>query len=154
MRLDLVGGIFWLVISIIAMMESYRLNLGSWQKPGSGFLPFLAASFLAIFSIIVILGTLGSRKRVEQREVWPNREGWSKAAFIFIILLAYTLGLEKAGFAVSTFLLMLLLLKTIEPQSWMKSLLFSFTVVFISYIIFHTWLKVPLPSGLMSLLGF
>jgi len=154
MKLDLIGGIFWLLLSIVAIMESYRLNLGSWQKPGSGFLPFLAACFLGIFSIIVILGARLSRKKVEEREVWPNREGWPKAAFVFIILLAYTLGLEKVGFMVTTFLLVLLLLKTIEPQSWMKSLLFSFSVVFISYIIFHTWLKVPLPSGLLSLPGF
>jgi hypothetical protein len=47
-----------------------------------------------------------------------------------------------------------LLLKTIEPQSWPKTIIFSFLGSFISYLIFHTFLKAQLPTGLLSNIGF
>jgi len=153
MKLDLISGAFWLLFSILAITESYQLGLGSLRKPGSGLLPFVAACFLGIFSIIVFLqAQLG--KREPEEEVWPNREGWLKVVLVFMILLAYAMALEKIGFMLDTFLLIFILLKTIEPQSWIKSLVFSLLVAVGSYTIFDVWLKVPLPSGLLSLIGF
>lgn len=154
MRLDLVSGIFWLLFSIVAILESCRLHLGSWQKPGSGFLPFVAASFLGILSLILSLQALVARKKTVQGEAWPPSRGWPKAAFVLLVLLGYALGLEKLGFIVTTFLFLFLLLKSIEPQRWGRTLIFSLLVSFLSYVLFQTWLKAQLPAGFLSPLRF
>jgi putative tricarboxylic transport membrane protein len=154
MRLDLVSGVFWLLLSVAGALESYRLHLGSWQKPGSGFLPFVAACFLGVFSLILSLKTLAAWRKTKQEEgVFPSK-GWNKAAFVLLLLLGYGLGLERLGFMITTFLFLVLLLKTIEPQTWRKTILFSLLVSILSYVFFQVWLKTQLPSGFLASLGF
>ncbi len=154
MRLDLASGAFWLLFSIVAVLESYRLHLGSWQKPGSGFLPFVAACFLGVLSLILFLQSLAAWKKTTQKEGWLPSKGWTKAAFVLLLLLGYALGLERLGFLMTTFLFLFLLLKSIEPQTWGKTILFSLLVSFLSYVLFQTWLKAQLPAGLLPPLGF
>jgi hypothetical protein len=54
-RLDLISGISCFVISILGATESYRLPLGSFQKPGSGFLSLVASSVLGFLSVLIFL---------------------------------------------------------------------------------------------------
>jgi putative tricarboxylic transport membrane protein len=153
-RLDLISGIVWFILSILAVTESYRLRLGSLEKPGSGFLPFVAASVLGLLSLLILLQSLPVREELRKGDHWPNSKGWPKAAVVLIALLGYTLSVEKLGFIITTFILILFLLKTIEPQPWLKAILFSFSGSFLSYLLFCTWLKVPLPSGFFTLAGY
>jgi putative tricarboxylic transport membrane protein len=153
-RLDLISGIVWFILSILAVTESYRLRLGSLEKPGSGFLPFVAASVLGLLSLLILLQSLPVREELRKGDHWPNPKGWPKAAIVLIALLGYTLSVEKLGFIITTFILILFLLKTIEPQPWLKAILFSFSGSFLSYLLFCTWLKVPLPSGFFTLAGY
>lgn len=148
--LDLISGLAWLLLSLFAMLESYRLDIGSFQKPGSGFMPCLAACALGFFSAIICVQALSVRKRDEE-EVWPNRRGWTNVALLLMLLTGYALSLELLGFLLGTFCLLLLLLKIIVPQSWVKSIGFSFLASLLSYLLFDAWLKVPLPPGLLSL---
>ncbi|MGA2465922.1 MAG: tripartite tricarboxylate transporter TctB family protein [Thermodesulfobacteriota bacterium] len=154
MRLDLISGFFWFSFSILAALGSYQLNLGSWQKPGSGFLPFGAACLLGIFSFIIFLQALWTEKRIAKGEAWPEPKGWPKAVLVLCTLLGYALCLERVGFIIATFLLLCLLLKTIEPQTWPKTIIFSFFGSLLSYLIFQTFLKAQLPAGLLAGLGF
>jgi putative tricarboxylic transport membrane protein len=147
--LDLISGSAWLFLSLFAIRESYRLGIGSFQKPGSGFMPCLAACALAVFSAILCVQTLLARKR--DREVWPNSHGWTKVALLLVLLVGYALSLEFVGFLLGTFCLLLLLLKLVDPQSWAKSIGFSFLASLFSYLLFDVWLKVPLPPGFFSL---
>ena len=153
-RSDLISGAFWLFFSILAALESYRLDLGAWQKPGSGFLPFGAACLLGIFSVVVFLRVLLAGEKVAKEEAWLKSKGWLKATFVLCVLLTYALSLERVGFMIVTFLLLCLLLKTIEPQTWPKTIIFSFLGSLLSYIIFQTCLKAQLPAGILAGLGF
>jgi putative tricarboxylic transport membrane protein len=148
--LDLISGLAWLFLSLFAMLESYRLDIGSFQKPGSGFMPGLAACALGFFSAIICIQALLLRKRDEE-EVWPNRRGWTNVALLLMLLTGYALSLELVGFLLGTFCLLVLLLKIIVPQSWAKSIVFSLLASLFSYLLFDAWLKVPLPPGLLSI---
>jgi putative tricarboxylic transport membrane protein len=153
-RLNLISGVFWLVVSIVAATESYRLRIGSFQKPGSGFLPFVAASVLGVLSLLIFLQSLLARDEREREDHWPNPQGWPKAAIVLMALLGYSFSVEKLGFLVTTFFLILFLLKTVGLQAWPKAILFSLLGSFFSYLLFCTGLKVPLPSGFLALAGF
>lgn len=147
-RLDLIGAGFWLFISAIAGLESYRLGLGSFHRPGSGFLPLLAASVLGSLSLFLFLKTLLKGKNTEE-EGWENPKGWPKMVFVFAALLVYALVLEKIGFLVITFLLLLGMVKVFEPQSWRKAVVFSFLGSFFCYLLFQKWLQAQLPPGIL-----
>jgi putative tricarboxylic transport membrane protein len=152
MKSDLMSGIFWLLFSVFATVGSYRLGLGNLAKPGSGLLPFAASCVLGLLSLTLALQALRS-KRAKGEALWPTRTGWLKVILVLVSILIYATALEKLGFPLSTFLLLLLLLKTIEPQPWLTSILFPLLVVAAAYVVFNLWLKVPLPSGLLGLIG-
>lgn len=116
MKLDLVSGIFWLLFSIVAVLESYRLHLGSWHKPGAGFLPFVAACFLGLLSLILSLQALVAWRKTAQDEGWPPSKGWTKAAFVLLVLLGYALGLERLGFMITTFLFLFCSLRALSHR--------------------------------------
>jgi putative tricarboxylic transport membrane protein len=153
MKLDRIGGAFWLLFAILTLTESYHLGLGNLQKPASGLFPFVAACFLGALSIIVFLSAQFEKRKTEEK-IWPNLQRWPKVALVFMILIIYAFTLEKIGFLLATFLVILILLKAIEPQPWIKSIVFSLLVAVGSYTLFAVWLQVPLPSGFLSLIGF
>lgn len=64
---NLIGGLFWFVLGICICIESVKLNLGDFHKPGAGFTPFLAGAFLGIVGLILTLYTIS--KRLEEEEV-------------------------------------------------------------------------------------
>ncbi len=151
--LDLGSSCFWALFSVLVAWESSHLRLGSLHKPGAGFLPFLAACTLAGLSLIVVIQSLLKR---EEEEPAPGIEKvrWSKALLILLFLLGYAFSLERLGFVITTFLLLFLLLKLIEPQSWPRTILISLFGSVLSYLFFQSWLQVQLPQGLLSGLRF
>ncbi len=148
-QMDLGSGAFLLFLSIFAMVESFKLGFGTMHRPGSGFLPFLAASVLGSLSLYIFLKAV--RKRVKtEGEVWENPKGWPKMTLVLAVLLGFAFTMEKIGFLVAAFLLLLLLVKAIQPQSWPKALVFSFLGSVLCYLLFQTWLKAQLPSGILN----
>ena len=147
----LVGTIFWLLIGIITIIKGYQLGLGQVNKPGPGFIFFLAALLLIILSIVDLIWNF-SWKRITDKEkkemsVWSGVQ-WQKILLVFGLLLAYAIFLQILGFLVCTFLLMVFLFKAVEPTGWIFILTTSSIIVSLSYLFFQFWLNVPLPEGL------
>jgi hypothetical protein len=65
-------------------------------------------------------------------------------------LVAYALTLTTVGFLLNTFWFMLLLLKVIEPQSWMKSLVASLITAIVSDLFFNVLLTAQIPKGILG----
>jgi hypothetical protein len=54
-RFDFLPGLFWIGLSIFAMVGSYRLELGNFREPGAGLMPFLIAAVLFLVAIPAFL---------------------------------------------------------------------------------------------------
>jgi hypothetical protein len=144
------SSLFWLLLSIYVFVESLRLGVGSLSAPGMGLMPFGASGLLGIVSILLFLQTSFRKERVKGEA--PFYEiFWKRVLFFIIIVSLYAIFLDKAGYLISTFLLLILLLLNVErPQAW-RVLVFSFLVTVITYYIFSKWLKCALPYGLFGL---
>jgi hypothetical protein len=62
---------------------------------------------------------------------------------------AYTLLIERVGYVLTTFAMMVLLMKRLGA-SWRATLLAAFVGTAVTYLLFAYWLRVPLPSGLLN----
>ena len=69
---------------------------------------------------------------------------------IGLLTLGYILALEKIGFLLSGFLLLLVILKGVENLSWRKAILIPFSTLGASYLLFHFILKATLPKGILG----
>jgi len=145
--------IFWTLIGIYVAIHAYWLGLGHLHSPGPGFIFFLAAVLLIVLSATELLITFtGNAVMGEEKREGPVWSGvhWQKILLVLIAVSAYVYLLNRAGFLLSTFLLMLFLFKAVEPTRWWIAILSSIVTTTLSYAIFNRWLGVPFPGGILG----
>jgi putative tricarboxylic transport membrane protein len=77
----------------------------------------------------------------------PGRRG--NLAILLGSIVAYTLLVEPVGYVLTTFAMMVLLMKRLGA-SWRATLIASFLGTAVTYLMFAYWLRVPLPPGLLN----
>lgn len=153
-RADWISGIFWLCFSILVIIESYRLGLGTVHQPGPGFLFFWVNIVLGIMSLVVLLRAWTKRKTKEPQPYIFGGQNVLKIIFVLLSLFPYVIFMETLGFILSTLLLFIYLLGIIEKKRWLLTVFVSVVVTAVSYLIFEIWLKCMLPGGLLEFLRF
>lgn len=65
-------------------------------------------------------------------------------------LIAFALVFKWMGFLLSTFLLLLFLLKGLEPQRWRVALAVSIITIVLCYLVFGVFLEFRFPAGILE----
>jgi len=149
MKIGQWSGLVWLFFAVFIVVESFRLPLGSWRDPGAGFLPLWSGILLALLALI----DYGQSRREEES---PGEKGEAHGGgsrkFLWVVaaLFGYAVLLEILGFILTTFLLLLILLRAGEPQRWAMALGGSVAASLLSYLLFEVWLKTQLPKGIFG----
>ena len=149
-KIDLIPAIFWMVLGIVVVAGSYRLRLGTLSDPGPGLMPFILGIMLSLSSVPIFVRSIFVIVRNQGHEdesIWSGIE-FKRLIIVVISLVSYWMFLEKVGFVVMTFILLLILFKTVDSQKWHKVLIASILTVFFVFLFFVVILKVDLPSGL------
>jgi putative tricarboxylic transport membrane protein len=145
------AGIFWFIMGLGAAVHGYQLGLGDFHKPGPGFIFFWTALFLVVMSSIDLAGILMRGKTdKEPKPLWVGKQ-WHKVLLVLAILVTYVFSLNLLGFYLSSFLLMVLLLKAVQPTRWWIAIMSGILAVLISYGLFKVWLDVPFPGGILGI---
>ena len=151
-RTDKISGFFWLLLGILASIESYRLGLGTVCRPGPGFLFFYIGIFISIMALIILTRAWVARK-METEKIFRGHT-IRKAVYFLIAIFLYALLMEPLGFIPVTFLLFLFLLGFVEKKRWVVAILTSSAVTVAAYLLFETALQSQLPRGIVGLLRF
>ncbi len=152
MGADRVSGLFWLVFGLICIYGSVLLELGTFREPGSGFFPFLAGCFFSLMAIIVLLRSLipGRGFQAKLSSLWEGLN-WHRPLAVGLLMLGYILALERAGFFLTSLILLFFMLKWLEKFPWWKALLIPLSASAFIYLLFHTLLKATLPMGILGI---
>jgi putative tricarboxylic transport membrane protein len=140
------SALFLLFFSFFICLESCRMGLGTLSAPGPGLFPFGAGLVLGLLCLIPML-------RSSLREETSERTGSAgkyKILFVLCALIGYGILLEWTGFLVTTFALLIFLLKVIVPQGWTRVLCSALLSTLISYVIFEICLRAQLPRGFIG----
>src|SRR3990172_7080625 len=86
-------GLFFALFSLYICVESVRLGLGTYQRPGPGFVPFCAGTILGVLSLAPMFVALFGRTQTQ--EPWHNR---GQILMVFLSMLVFTLLIEWLGF--------------------------------------------------------
>jgi len=151
-NLDKSISVFWVILGALVAFHSSRLGIGSLNGPGPGFIFLVAGLCLGILGVVDLV--LTSQKTgggiITADLLWGGKNWWK--IIIVVGLLCLFIGLfEKLGFALSSFLLMVLLLKLAGSISWGRILLFALSTSIIGVIVFRYWLQVPFPRGIIGM---
>jgi putative tricarboxylic transport membrane protein len=151
-----ISSIFWLILGSAVSYGSYRLGLGTLTHPGPGFLPFWCGTILAGLSALVFFqGTLAKRRgdQIPLGRKWKGMR-WSKTVFVVLAILVYIFTFTYLGFLLSTTLLLIFLLKAVDPERWMVAVGTAIFASLASFVVFALWLDVQLPRGFLERMLF
>ena len=137
----------WIGLAFGVCFTSVRLGVGSPSDPGPGFLPMGTGAMMGILAAAHLLTSLRKPDSQGPEPLWANVR-WGKVACVIAALLIYALLLEKVGYLIDTFLLMIFLFSILERKRWWVVLSGSLVVIGITHLVFNKWLMVQFPTGL------
>ena len=143
---DLVSAGLWLAIALGITASGWELGLGSLMEPGSGFMIFWVGALMSVLCLVVLAAAPLQAAGRGLAGLWDGLAWW-KIPYAAVLLLMYAWLLPWVGFPVVTVLLLLILFKTIEPQSWTVAIIGALISTIIAYLVFDRWLGTQLPVG-------
>ena len=150
MRSNIAVAAVLLALAGYIFLAAGTLPFGTMRVPQTAFFPRTLAVLLGIMSLILLARALAGREALGGGEKIET-QGWIRIAVTLMTLAGFALVLERLGFLLTTFLLMISLLRAIETQKWRKVVVVALATALISYAIFSLLLGVPLPAGLLGI---
>lgn len=150
-RLQTILDLFWVVAGAsLAWYATVRLGVFESNDPGSGFMPLVSGCMLltiGLFRLAVSLITAGSETDVP---FWPDWVAPRRVLSVVAGIAAIIVLMEPLGFLVITPLVMMFLLRLIEPLRWPYVVALAFGSSIAMWQLFRS-MNVLLPSGMLSI---
>jgi hypothetical protein len=134
-----------MVFSILIIISSLKLGVGSVKTPGPAFGGFLASVLLLVLSSVILIKE--STTSTEEEKLGLGWENLSKQFIITVALCGYAFFLETLGFLISGFILMWIMFLIDNPRKWYSHMLTAFIVINVSYLVLVKLLRVIFPAG-------
>ncbi len=142
------GGLFWLAFGLFIANQGYDLGLGEAREPGSGFAIFWLGLFTAAFATSIILSAIKNGSE-DIASLWRDTR-WGKVMLVIALLLVFGFFFETVGFVICSLVLLLVLMRIVDPVSWPTALLVSFGATFAIWYSLNKLLLIQLPNGWLS----
>ena len=136
-RLELGVGVALLLLGVFAAWEGARMPQGTAALPGPGMLPVALGVLLALCSAVLI----ATSSKADERVAIGHRH---VAAGLLMVLAAGLLW-ERAGFLITGTLFLFVLLWTLSPLGWWRSLIAAAVGAAAARFVFQNLLNVVLP---------
>jgi hypothetical protein len=138
---ELVLALVFVALGGLWIAKGARMSLWEGFAPDSGFLPLIYGVLLAGLAAAVIAQLLAAGAAADSESI-------RKPLVVLGALAAAVAALPFAGFVVSVFAFLLFLYAMVERLPWLAATIVSATTTGMLYVVFKTWLGVPLPSFL------
>ena len=135
---ELTLALVFVAIGGLWIARAARMSMWEGFAPDSGFLPLLYGALLAALSLGAVAQILAAGPVAVREEI-------RKPLLVLAALTAAVAALPFAGFAISVFLLLLFLYGFVERLPWLNATVVSAATTGALYLVFRTWLGVPLP---------
>jgi putative tricarboxylic transport membrane protein len=135
---ELVLALVFAALAVLWIAQGARMPLWQGFAPDSGFLPLVYGALLFLLAAAVTVQLLAAKDARADEAI-------RKPMVVLGALIAAVAALPFAGFVVSVFALLLFLYAAVERLPVVASLAVSAATTGILYLVFRTWLGVPLP---------
>jgi len=143
----IVGGVIFL-FGLITTVLSLKMPIGTFRMAGTGMFPLCLGILLMLLSGLFLLRLFLKTRITPEKSSTGEIPGPSKQLVPFLgAMVLVTLLFNRLGYPLSSFLLMLALLRILGVKKWTFSLPLSLMTAVVCYFLFVQWLKIPLPKG-------
>ena len=148
---EAIAGAVVVVIGASLLVAASRLAYLVEGVPGPGFLPLWLSFGVIATGIILTVKALRGRLVAEAIE-WPDAAGWRQVGMMLGTLALALLVLEHLGFVLTAMAFMAVIVFSLGVRSWRMLLGVPVLSAAGLYLVFATWLRVPLPQGILTFL--
>ena len=134
---ELALALVFIALGVLWIVRAATMPLWEGFAPASGFMPLWYGILL-----VVLAGTIALPLFLKPA---PAEEPIAKPLVVLAVLAASIVGLTLIGFAPSVFLLLVVLFVAVERLPVGRSALVAAAATAVLYLVFKTWLGVPLP---------
>lgn len=142
---ELWGSAIWLAISLFVIEQGRRLELGTVNEPGMGFMMFWIGLFMAGMSLAVAVQAV-RYEGPSVRSLWAGTR-WRKTLIVICTFVLYAFAFSRLGFLLSTIPLMLVLLRAVDPVRWSLALPIGVGMPVLIWWVLKSLLQIQLPGG-------
>ena len=142
-RRDVAVATLALAFGAAAAFESAKLPFGTIHNPGQGFFPWWTSVVVVLLATILLIQAL----KLRASTALDKSGRIAKVVALLVVLAVYTFLLDPLGYPICTFLLVLFMLRVLDPQRWTVALSMAALTAVGTYVVFAIWLSVPLPRG-------
>ncbi|MBI5252408.1 MAG: tripartite tricarboxylate transporter TctB family protein [Desulfomonile tiedjei] len=146
---DRISGIAFLMVGVFFAVYARRVDIGTWNEPGPGFMPFWLGLTMCVMAVALLIGSF-RRAGPVMPPFFPKADSWKRVLATFAALGVYALILKHVGFTLTTFLFVTFLVKFIFPQTWTRALVVAFLASVCARFLFVDFLKTQLPKGYLG----
>jgi len=147
---DRISSLFFLGVGLFFSFYGRTVEVGAWNEPGPGFMPFWCGILLSVMGVFLFLGSFKRKEWKTMPPFFPRADSWKRVLLGFFSMVAYLLLFDPLGFTLATFLFIAFLLRTVFPQSWMRTLIVATITAILARLIFINFLETQLPLGFLG----
>ena len=144
-RIGVIFSFFLILVSIWIMVDSYKLTIGSLKDPGPGFLSFFAGSLMLILVLVNLKKTFLSSKKADG--AISSYKNLMRVVSTLAVAIITAVLFENLGYFVMGVFFLIMLMKVVNNEKWVRTLIITVFAMVMSYLIFIYILDVQLPSG-------
>ena len=133
------------------VLLSLKMPIGTFRVAGTGMFPLILGILLMFLSCILLLKLLYQHKTTAKGDSVAERGSPVQLILFFGTMVLATAFFNQLGYLLTSFLLLVVLLRTLGMKKWFFNILLSLTMAVASHFLFVQWLKIPLPKGWIGL---
>lgn len=145
---ELWGGLFWLALGLFVTWQGWKMGLGVLSEPGSGFAIFWCGMMMAGLSLTIIVAAIADGGPALS-SLWAETR-WGKVLLVTALLVVFGFFFEQIGFIPCSLILLLFLMRFIDPVPWWQAIVVSFGAVLGIWFVLAKFLKIQLPAGVLA----
>ena len=145
-----ISAVFFLGVGIFFSLYARSVEIGTWNEPGPGFLPFWGGIVLTVMSVALLLKAFWGKLPAITHSFFPRSDSWKRVVATFAALIAYNFLLTPLGFTLVTFLFVGFLVRFIFPQTWTRTLVVAVVSALTARLLFINFLETQLPKGFLG----
>jgi len=146
---ELWSGLVALALSLFVVWSGIDMGMGSINDPGSGYVLVYAGLLMILFSAIMLYSAVKDGGPTFL-SLWKDVL-WTKPLIVIALLIAFTLAFETLGFLISTIILLIVLLRVIDPVPWVRAISIAVIVPLVCWYVLVKLLLIQLPSGVFQI---
>jgi putative tricarboxylic transport membrane protein len=137
----------------VTTILSLKMDIGTFRNAGTGMFPLFLGILLMILSVAFILRIFFQGQAGQVKKETPIESSGSPIQLILFLgtMALATLFFNQLGYPLTSFLLMVALLRILGIKRWGLNILISVVTAVGSYFLFVQWLNIPMPKGWIGL---